>query len=74
MSISPVGATGSTPSQAAALAAAALQASTKPEAAETPGAPDHDHDADNRVGAAAPGPAAAAKPAALSPGTVNLKA
>jgi hypothetical protein len=61
MSITPVGAAGSTPSHAA------LAATAKPESAERAGAPDHDSDDGG-------GASAAVKPAALAPGTVNLKA
>jgi hypothetical protein len=63
MSITPVGAAGSTPSHAA------LAATAKPESAERPGAPDHESDSDNGGRASA-----AVKAAALAPGTVNLKA
>jgi hypothetical protein len=65
MSITPVG--GAVPVQSHA----APTASVKPEAAEVPGAPDHDGDADNGSAHAL---TQAASPAKITPGQINLKA
>ena len=61
MSITPIGGAGAALNHISPPAAA-------PDTAERAGAPDTDSDTDNG------GAAAAVKPAALSPGTVNLRA
>lgn len=65
MSINPIG--GAAPVQSHAVPTS----TAKPEAAEIPGAPDHDGDADN---GAAHALTQAATPAKITPGQINLKA